>query len=92
MNQFLLGANAMGFMLVSAYFFRFWQRTRDALFVWFSLSFAVQAVAQGTFAAFAASANESRPAFYLPRLLAYCLILIAIVAKNRSSTQNGPGL
>ncbi|HEX3596864.1 MAG TPA: DUF5985 family protein [Polyangiaceae bacterium] len=89
MNEFLLGAVAMGFLTVAFYFLRFWQRTRDTLFLLFSISFFVQAVSNTVFALIA-DPTEGRAVFYLPRLVAYALILAAIAGKNlRPGTVKG---
>jgi hypothetical protein len=85
MRGFLFGTNTMGFIVVAVYFLRFWTRTRDLLFLLFSLSFGVQAVAEVAFA-FAAVPNESRPEFYWPRMVAYTLILAGIAHKNLKPT------
>jgi Trk-type K+ transport system membrane component len=62
------------------FFLRFWQRTKDLLF---SASFFILARSDTFFALEAASPAESRPLFYLPRFVAYALILAAIAVKNR---------
>jgi len=85
-NEFLLGAVSMGFVVVAIFFARFWQRTRDALFLLFAVSFAVQGLGHMMFAVEADPA-ESRPLFYLPRLLAYCLLLAGIAFKNRGPSE-----
>lgn len=65
------------------FFLRFWQRTKDLLFLLFSASFFILARSDTFFALEAASPAESRPLFYLPRFVAYALILAAIAVKNR---------
>ncbi len=81
MTTFLFGAVAMAFVVVALHFLRFWQKTRDLLFLSFAVSFLIQA---GSQLALAASANvsESRPIFYVPRLIAYLLLLGGIASKN----------
>lgn len=79
---FLAGAVAMASATASLFFMRFWLRTRDPLFVWFSIAFAVEAVNRCVLT-FQYSPNESEPLFYLPRLLAFSLIALAVFLKNR---------
>jgi len=80
MNLFLLGAFAMGCAMASAAFFRFWARTRDRLFLWFALSFGLEAVNR---AAFAASGLPDDASYYYGiRLLSYLMLLWAVLEKN----------
>jgi len=81
MNEFLMGAVVMGFVVAALFFFRFWRKTGDVLFLLFCVSFLVQAAARMTFA-LVANPTEQRPVFYLPRLFAYLLILGGITSKN----------
>jgi hypothetical protein len=81
MNEFLRGAEAMGFIVVALYFLRFWRTSRDSLFLLFAIAFLLEV---GSHAALAINANplEDRPVFYLPRLAGYLLIIAGIVGKN----------
>jgi hypothetical protein len=82
MEQMLTGAIAVGWLLAGLFFFRFWRHTRDRFFLWFALSFWIEAgnrVALGL----AGGAGEDAPAFYGLRVIAYGLILLAIWQKNR---------
>lgn len=81
MNEFLRGAETMGFIVVALYFIRFWRSTRDVLFLLFAVAFLLEGASH---AALGIEANplEERPAFYLPRLIAYLLIIVAIAWKN----------
>jgi len=83
LNQFLLGGIAAASLVAGLFFFRFWLQTRDRFFVYFALSFWIEA-ANRTVMALLSSPNEDAPAHYLVRLVAYGLILFAIVQKNRS--------
>jgi len=81
MEQMLSGAIAAGWLVAALFFFRFWRHTRDRFFLWFALSFLLEAgnrVALGT-----TGAGEERPEFYGVRVIAYGLILLAIWQKNR---------
>lgn len=81
LNLFLLGAISMASLTAGLFFFRFWRQTRDRLFLLFGLAFFLEGINR---AALALSENprEGDPFFYLVRLLAFSLILGAIVDKN----------
>ena len=81
-EMFLAGAVAMASATASLLFMRFWLRTRDSFFVWFSIAFAVETVNRCALT-FQVSPNEDEPLFYLPRLLAFSLIALAVILKNR---------
>ncbi len=81
MNLFLLGAIAMGSAVAALLFLRFWRQTHDRLFLYFSASFMLEAVNRTLFAWNGAHSEEAT-LYYLVRLLAYGLILWAIVEKN----------
>jgi hypothetical protein len=83
MNTVMLGAIAMASLIAASFFLRFWQQTRDPLFLFFCLAFAVEAVTRVLLATAEISA-EGEPFFYLARLAAFALIIGAIVHKNRS--------
>ena len=82
--DFLSGAAAFGFFACALFFVRFWRRTRDPLFLAFSLSFALLGIGQ-TVVALAQIPSEEKGALYLFRLAAFLLILAAIYRKNRPS-------
>lgn len=79
-TAYLLGAMAMGCFAASLFFFRFYRDTRDRLFVWFGLSFLVEAGNRSLAAFQVFTADDSL--YYGIRLAAYLLILWAIVEKN----------
>lgn len=84
MNQLLAGAIAIASVLVGLFFFRFWHHTRDRFFLYFALSFWIEAanrVALGLLV----NVGEDRAVFYGFRVVAYGLILVAIWQKNRKS-------
>ena len=62
-------------------FLRFWRQSRDRLVLYFSGSFLLEAVNRTLFAWNGAHSEEAT-LYYLVRLLAYGLILWAIVEKN----------
>lgn len=82
MELMLTGAIATGWLLAGLFFFRFWRHTRDRFFLWFALSFWLEAgnrVALGVWA----GAHEHSPFLYGLRVVAYGLILLAVWQKNR---------
>jgi Family of unknown function (DUF5985) len=82
MHDFLMGGIAVASLLAGLYFFRFWRQTHDRFFVFFALSFWIEAA--NRFAMMAqATTSEDLPLHYLVRLVAYGLIIAAIVDKNR---------
>ena len=83
LNIVILGAIGMGCSIVAVLFFRYWRSGRDRFFLLFALAFLVQA-ANRVALALAARPNEGTPAYFLVRLAAYLLIVIAIVDKNRA--------
>jgi hypothetical protein len=82
--NFLSGAVAFGFIVCGLFFLRYWHRTHDNLFVAFALAFGLLAAGQ-TIIALANIPTEERGSIYLIRLVAFAVILAAIVSKNRKA-------
>lgn len=82
MEQFLTGGIAIASAAVGLFFFRFWKRTHDRFFLYFTASFWIEALHRSVLALFADIA-ESNPMTFLVRIIAYGLILLAILHKNR---------
>ena len=80
----LLGAIAMGTAVCGAFFLRFWRHSHDRFFLFFALSFFVQA-ANRIEIAFSEKPNEANPWHYGVRLVAYLLIMAAVLEKNRKA-------
>jgi len=78
----MMGAIAMASWVAGLYFFRFWKDTRDRLFAIFGVSFWLLGATRIALAV-TPNGTESHTPLYLVRLLAFCLILVAIVDKNR---------
>ena len=55
--------------------------TRDRFFLWFALSFLIEGLNRFSLYAFA-GLNDASPIYYVIRLVAYGLILWAILEKN----------
>ena len=82
MNEFLLGALAMAF-LASAMFARFYKRTHDRFFLFFSIAFAIMSANQLALMILGEE-SEFRSWLYMFRLVAFLVILGAIWDKNRN--------
>jgi hypothetical protein len=79
---FIWGCLATASVTVTLFFLRFWQLSRERLFLFFALAF----LALGTNWVGLALINppvESRHYLYLLRLTAFLLIIVGIVDKNR---------
>ena len=87
MSEFLTGVAAAGSLAVGLFFLRLWHETRDRFFAFFGIAFWVLAL-NWLALAWATPAGEHRHFFYLARLAAFLLIIVAIVDKNRSSDKD----
>ena len=85
-NAMLGGAMIMASLTIALFFLRFWKNTRDRFFLYFALSFALEAVNRILLFLVSSLHTENTPLFYLIRLTAYTLILVAILEKNRRPT------
>lgn len=81
MTEFVGGAVAMGFVVACLFFLRAWRQTRQTLFLLFAVAFLIQGVGR-TALAMAGNPSEQRPIFFLPRLIAYLLIVGGLASKN----------
>ena len=81
-NRFLLGALVMGCFIAGLFFLRFWRKTRDRLFVIFSIAFVLLA-ANWLLVAVLRVDEDKKALFYVLRLLAFIAIIVGIVDKNR---------
>jgi hypothetical protein len=84
LTSFLAGATVMGFALAGLFFLRFWTRTRDQLFLAFTLSFWLLGISQALLT-FSNVPVEERTPLYLLRLAAFMLILVAVWRKNAAA-------
>lgn len=79
---FLLGVIVTSSLIAGMFFLKFWRRTGDQLFMAFAAAFLIESLNR-MFFLFMERPNEGSPIIYIVRLLAFLLILIAIVRKNR---------
>ena len=82
MSQLFWGALAMTGWVASLFFLRFWRVSRDRLFLFFFLAFLLLGF-NWLGLALIQSVAESRHKVMLLRLLAFVLIIIGVIDKNR---------
>jgi len=79
------GAIIMGYALAAVFFLKFWRRTSDSLFLAFAAAFLLMAATPLLTALLEVPREEQSP-FYLLRLLAFLIIIVAIIGKSRRRT------
>jgi hypothetical protein len=84
-TQFLLGGVVMGCLVAGLFFLRFWRKTKDRLFMIFALAFWILGVNWMLLAMTSPEDEARRALFYVLRLVAFILIIYAIVDKNRAA-------
>lgn len=82
-NQVISGGTLIGFLAVALFFLRFWKRSGDRFFLLFAIAFGVLTLERLLLVTMN-PASEHAPFIYLARLLAYSIIIFAIVDKNRA--------
>lgn len=80
---FLSGAVLIGSLVVALFFYRYWAKSRDRLFLFFSVAFLIFAAERVVIALAGDPNSERTAALYLIRFMGFVLILAAIVDKNR---------
>ena len=83
--MFIYGMITMGYLVAGLFFIKFWARGRDPLFIIFAFAFWLLAAAQ-TLLAILEIPREEKGWVYILRLLAFVLIIVAIIQKNRISS------
>jgi hypothetical protein len=83
MTHMMAGAIAMGYLVAGLFFLKFWRDVRDRIFLLFAVAFGLLAVQRVALALIADTAEAALPLYGL-RLLAFLIIIAAIVDKNRS--------
>ena len=79
---FLSGMLATGYLVIAGFFVRFWRQTRDRLFASFAVAFLLLAV-QRALVVEEFALVENKTWAYAVRLLAFLVIVLGIVIKNR---------
>lgn len=79
-HTFLCGAIWVLSWIAALFFLKFWKKSGDGLFGWFSAAFAILGIERLV----ALFGNHAEFEGYVIRLIAFVLILIAIGQKNRT--------
>ena len=88
MIHFISGAIVMAYWVAGLYFVRFWRRSRDRLFGVFGAAFWMLGLQQLALEIHP-EWNDEYGSIYLLRLLAFLMILGAIMDKNRVAASRG---
>ena len=84
MYEVLSGALMICCFVAGLFFLKFWKKTRDRLFMLFSLSFFILS-GERLMLGYLGGQNEPSPLVYLFRLGAFLLIIFAIIQKNKET-------
>lgn len=68
---------------IALVFARFWRRSGDRLFVWFASAFALLAIERVGAVLLNVDPEARSPFAYVLRLIAFVIIIVGIVEKNR---------
>jgi hypothetical protein len=82
MKEAISGAIMLGCWAIGMFFFRFWRKNSDQLFLFFGAAFWLLAVERFLLLLIDPH-SEFQPYIYIVRLVAFLLILFAIYNKNR---------
>jgi len=82
MTELISGALVALSLVAGLFFLRFWKKTRDRFFAFFAAAFWLLAINRLA-VVWLTEKSEHLAAAYLIRLVAFVLILVAIVDKNR---------
>lgn len=87
MYEAITGAVIMAFLVAGLFFLRFWKKTHDRLFLFFAMAFWILAANRVTLIFIDEGSEDTHILLYVVRLIAFSLILYAIIDKNRSKPQ-----
>lgn len=82
LTTFLYGALCVACAVSAMLFLRMWQKSKDRLFGFFAAAFGVLAI-ERVLLTLVNPDYEFAPYVYVARLIAFSLIIVAIVDKNR---------
>ncbi|MBI2189207.1 MAG: hypothetical protein HYU37_19080 [Acidobacteria bacterium] len=80
---FLQAVSATGALVAGLFFFRFWRDSGDRLFAFFGAAFCLMALSWALLGLINPT-DETRPYIYAIRLVAFLLIIVGMLDKNRS--------
>jgi uncharacterized membrane protein HdeD (DUF308 family) len=78
---FLIGVIFTASLTASLFFLRFWKSTRNVIFLAFSFAFLMESCNRLSLL-FNSTPNESSPWYYLSRMVAFLIIIAAIIKTN----------
>lgn len=78
---FLMGVNTTASVTVGIIFLKYWQRTRDQLFLAFAAAFLLEGLNR-MWLLVQEHPNDATPGYYLIRLISFLIILAGIIRKN----------
>lgn len=87
LNDIIGGAVVLSYMIAALFFFRFWTGSRDRLFAFFAAAFAILGL-QRLAVLLLSDFSEHQALLYSLRLVAFLLIIAAVVDKNRRPRVN----
>ncbi len=90
MNQFINGAILMASLVAALFFVRFFVATRDRLFAAFAIAFTLLAFERVLLVPIEPE-GEARTFVFLIRLVAFIVLVVAIVDKNRATRPPSAG-
>jgi hypothetical protein len=79
----IFGASAMGSFVAGLFFLRYWTRTRDRLFLSFTVAFWLLGIQRMVLVMARAQAVDEPVYAYVIRLVAFVVIILALRDKNR---------
>jgi threonine/homoserine efflux transporter RhtA len=82
-HPFLWGMLVALCVVAAAFFFRDYVLSRDRLFAFFGSAFVFLAINWAALELFPIASAESRHLAFVPRLIAFLLLIVAIIDKNR---------
>jgi hypothetical protein len=85
MSDFVSGAIVVAYLIAGLFFLRFWKETAERLFLIFGLAFWILALQRGLLSVMAGD-PDAHVYLYGIRLLAFVLIIVAILDKNRKQS------
>lgn len=80
---FLQAVSATAALVAGLFFTRFWRTTGDRLFAFFGAAFFLMSLSWVLLGLYSPT-DETRPYVYAIRLLAFLLIIVGIIEKNRT--------
>lgn len=87
MIEMLAGALLLSYLIAAVYFFQFWKRTGDRLFVHFAVAFWLLVLNQLA-TSIPNVAGETDGYEYLLRVLGFIVIIAGIIDKNRGGRRS----